>query len=857
MLLGDFALTLSSFSTLEKTFASFRTKAFKTLSHRKKFDAVNSALLDCILAEEDPCFLLPALLEFIGRVNSEQLLQEPYRMRNFEFWLNHFSQLSPEKNQKVRCKIVGKTISRDEYQLFFPIGMNKTLAGSHFVAAHLSPDVDTTIASFWGWVDAFGAQVGSGIHHWALPGYVTDSHIALLFQKLFGNNVLDIIARDTQTLSLTALDLLSNKNVLKIPTSDPVRHIHAGRHIIAVDEQGHFKGDWRASDSVAAGQVVEAFYSLVRWFEHTIYYQLISAFSKESVNKKEVQKSLDALFATKLHETDPACEYTEAQKIQTDTFLKAILALPKGLKATYKELFSALDKAANIQLLSHQFVPDAMFAKNGTLKENRPHIFKHLEELFRAIANSSTNCRYFLDKLDVLLAIKTQVLGIPSQFITLKSDVDEIRTKMNNLEYLTVAIPEEDGNWFPLGVVYANDIKRNPLGTVSLRDFSNENETKMASYLEVVSIIDHHKSDIKTSRASTINVGDAQSANTIVAELVIKLNERYSLLGMSPKDVGRQKRAVQKSASSLFDCKKLKRLLQLTENAERMGSSYIHPLREYSEYLFFLHAILDDTDLLTKVSNRDLEVIQALLNRMKSISCQQDCEIICFDDITRDEHFAQNATRRVLQNDDMYSIYQKIYAHKEKEVEANLAACIKGKPSNIFADTKEQNGCARIGQTKLFSTNFATYTKHADSLQKLWLDTTQKILKNTPQIDLHMQMITTIASADEVYRGKTGKWKHQDEMWIWVPPVQGAVEHLVNFLNAFSSTLLVQENDFEVHFLGANYWDLELVFSQNFPKAARFVSKAKDLPIAVLRFKAGLLNSRKAYITPYLPRSIS
>jgi hypothetical protein len=61
----------------------------------------------------------------------------------------------------------------------------------------------------------------------------------------------------------------------------------------------------------------------------------------------------------------------------------------------------------------------------------------------------------------------------------------------------------------------------------------------------------------------------------------------------------------------------------------------------------------------------------------------------------------------------------------------------------------------------------------------------------------------------------------------------------------------------EVSFLGKNYRDLDLLFSQNFPKAARVIEKEQGLPIAILSFKAGLINSRKAYITPYLPQNIT
>jgi len=61
----------------------------------------------------------------------------------------------------------------------FPIGMGKRYAGSHYVTAHSSPDLDTTVASFWGWIDAFGARVSEGLHLWNVPGGMPSSHIEM------------------------------------------------------------------------------------------------------------------------------------------------------------------------------------------------------------------------------------------------------------------------------------------------------------------------------------------------------------------------------------------------------------------------------------------------------------------------------------------------------------------------------------------------------------------------------------------------------------------------------------------------------------------------------------------------------
>lgn len=853
-LLGSHPIAFEPFPSLDTTFQQFHNAYFRSLSFRKKFERVNRVLLSLVQEASEPCFLLPCVIDFIERVNREKLLREPLRMAQVEFWLNHFSQISDEENLHIRSKIVGKKLPREEYQAFFPIGMNKTFSGSHFVAAHLSPDVDTTIASFWGWVDAFGCRLASGIHQWSLPGRLPDSHTTLLFQTLFSPAIFETLVRTTPNLTLTALDLISKKDIVKVRGSDLSHQdlTKAGRPIIVVDSLGHFIGDWRAQDAESVRQVVVLFYSLIRWLENAIHFKLISAFAEKKVQPADIKSTLKAIFDMNIKACEPAKEFAEKQKRELNDFLKKVLDLPKGLLSTFRELAASLEKKTSAPISSLQ----AMITNFDDFEE-RPKIFKHLEKIFHGLDHVIQMVRAFVDRFDVLLEIKDKVLEIPSYYITLNSDVEEIRTKMANFEHLTVLIPEEEGAHFPVGVVYAQDLKRSRLGTVSLRDFSSEAETKMASYLEVISVIDHHKSDIKTSSASTIVVGDAQSANTIVAELVLRINSRYSTQGIREESLQKTLQEALKEAT--HDPSKLKRLLELKLNYKHQGTYFIHPIREFTEYLLFLSAILDDTDLLTKVSHRDLECVASLLNRMKSIASGKECQIIRLDDIPRDKHFTQVASSRILQNEELYSIYKKSHSFKEKEVEENVAQCISGDSATIFANTKEQNGCCRVGQTKMFSTNVPLFEKYGSRLQAEWLKIAEQVFETRREIDLHMQMISTCASAEEVFKGKTGKWSHKDEIWIYIPMTQSSIEHLVYFLNSFQATDIAQKNAMVVEFLGPNCKALEQIFMRNFPKASRRTAQDcdKGLPIAILRFDAGLINSRKALITPHLPRAIS
>ena len=80
-------------------------------------------------------------------------------------------------------------------KFFFPLAWVKVYSGTHFITAHLSPDVDTMIASFWGWMDAFGARIGTGLHLWCLPGGPPDSPFTSIFRDMFGSGLFLYLAR--------------------------------------------------------------------------------------------------------------------------------------------------------------------------------------------------------------------------------------------------------------------------------------------------------------------------------------------------------------------------------------------------------------------------------------------------------------------------------------------------------------------------------------------------------------------------------------------------------------------------------------------------------------------------------------
>lgn len=667
MQLQDSLTNVDIFPEIEKIFTAFDGSKLQQQPLQKRFQQINETLLTLIQQTPSPVFLLKAVVDFIHRVNEKKIFNEQFKFNHFEFWLNNFSNLSEAENYEIRAKIVGKFIPRETYQAYFPIGMSKIYSGTHFTIAHLSPDVDTMIASFWGWIDSFGARVGNALHSWVLPSGPPDSAVSNIIQGLFGTNLFQCTARTSPFVSLTAIDLVTQQNLIKDSTQD------------------------------------------------------------------------------------------------------------------------------SLNTLNHQNI------------------------------------------------------------VTLNSDMEEIKQKLQDFDFITVVIQEHDQPLFPVGAIREKDLVNKGLGTVSLRDFCNREEMRMAPYLEIISVIDHHKASLSTPAVPTVTIGDAQSCNVLIAEHAFKINDCYSLGGMSPLEIHNQIKSLIGNLNELSQTRILQQLLKRHLVVQQKRPFYIHPSREFSEYLSLLYAILDDTDLLTKVSDRDVDCVAQLLNRLKSLTLKREVEIVHFDDLPRDKKFAKAAARRILQQEDMHLLYKEIYQYREVEVENNLKQCLEGESSNIFTDTKEQNGCVRVGQTKLFASNFPYFSQNVDQIRKQWLKKSEEVFQEKPEIDLYIHMISTISSADEVYRDQIGPYPHKDQLWIWIPSTVYSFSHLNTFLTGFEHGLKNLKSSFSVEFSSSVSDEFKETFSRYFSNITQVIHANGDPFLAILHFDAGILNSRKTMITPFLP----
>ena len=865
-LLGDFPLQSKKFDGLDTLFSSFKNKEFQEKNNHEKNDFVSRSLCELIQKFEGPAFLLEAVVDFMTRIKKENII-ESYTFSSFELWLNQFSHFSNQENYQIRGKIVGKWVPRDTYQAYFPIGMGKSYAGTHFVTAHNSPDLDTTVASFWGWVDAFAARVSDGLHLWNVPGGppYTQVEIGILFHDLFGHGVFDCLAKTRLSLTLNSLDLMTQEGMSRKRPNDPALSFDHDRQrnaVVIVDNKGYYLGDWRNIDLEGVRGVVMALNNCLMWLEANLHIRLISCFAEQKLTIDHISSVIREILKIKVSECEPAEELPPKQLQFVNDYLVKVLKVEKGIDTTFEEFALEMEEIDIVnfkQIIAwmNSLLKSELFDSSGNLTENRPLIFSQLEVLVKMLSDAFNSIRHYVDRLEIAFRIKTDVFGFLPQYLSHRTDIEEIRSKIGNYSYMTVNQTDLEGRQIPIGVVHSADLQKDTLGTVTLRDFCNREEMKIPSYLQVISVIDHHKSALQTDNPPTAIISDAQSSNAIVAQLAFSINDQFGLGGMSEAMIDEQIQEVIKDLSPLQNIRIYQRLLQKKKVIKTEHNHYVDPSRESAEYLHFIYAILDDTDLLTKVSRVDVECVACLLNRLKSLMLKKEVEIVHFDDIKENEDFTTRAAERLLQNDDFYSLYSKVYLHKEQGVEENFQKCVKGEPSSIFTDTKILSYCNRVGQTKIFASNYSLFQKHAMELRKKWYEKALSVYANNREIMLHLHMVTTIASAEELFKGSKIEYEHQDEMWFWIPPTELALEKLKLFLSGFKASSAVSKLTFKVEFLGENARELSQAFKESFLSVEhKFPKKPGDLPIAILRFNAGRLNSRKAMIAPYLPRLV-
>lgn len=854
--LGDIQFSPRDFSG--DVYKEIATESFKKLGSFQKHERVNQILFEAIQKEGSDAFLLPQVIHYIIHVRK---VLETYHLTSFEFWLNQYAEISEEEKMQVRGKIVGKWIPRSEYQNFFPLQKGSSFPGSHYSYAHISPDLDTTTASFACFLAAFGAKVGQGRHHWVVPGGPPKecTEIDFFFKKALGDEVFSAIGSSSTKLVMSALDLISQKNIIRKRTSELTYDIdpERGRQaVILVDERGCYLGDWRSVDVDAVRSIIIRFRSFLSEYQNKFAVGIITLFSKTPLKKSDWTAFLDRSFSVRLSDSASAREFTEKQRVLLDTFLKKVLFISSGYNVTISDFFEATKGFgfADLEAKLNSVKESGIFDRNGELIENRCLIFKELEEILLLEREAFDRFFRYIDSLEVGMEVKKNVLEREPTYLSHLAEYDEIIQSIKDYHHLTVNY-QENGNHYPLGVIYAEDVHRKVIATTSWNDFSNPSETDLREGVEVISFIDHHKSNVVTARpAFGIVRADAQSSNSIIARINFEINDRYSTGGMTLEEIEQGIQAISCQLDSPMQVRILQRLLQKKNAAKTRGEYAISCDREVLEYIQYIFAILDDTDLLTKVTEYDVDGMAGLLNRLKSIMLRQEVEVVNFDDIPRsDPQFAAKAAKKLLQTRDLYSLYGVIYKAKEEAVEKLICETGSCADTHFFQDTKVlgAGGYASVGQFKHFMRNEKTLRKHMDSIRKVWLERNRKVFEERPEVLLHMMMISTISSAEELFSDKPSEVSYADEIWFWIPDDKRAQHYLANFLQEFSKSPRAEKQELQVEFCGKS--DMyEKIFANAFTRPFSKTHTPSVPGMAILKVERGSIKSRKTDVAIYL-----
>lgn len=854
--LGSIEFTPQDFP--EEVYRELEGGSFTHLNIFDKHDKVSRTLCDEIRRDEGESFLLPKVVSFIRRARK---LLPTYNLASFEFWLVQYSHLDPQERRKVRSKIVGKRIPRGEYQKFFPVGGDFVHPGSHYSCAHYAPDVDTTVASFLCFLCAFGAEIGTGRHHWMLPGGPPKGavEIDLAFTKAFGQEVFPILASMGQKLSLSSLDLLSQQHISKKRLNElSYDMLQDGRPkaVILVDEQGWYAGDWRTRDADTIRTLIARFVSMLTEMQSNFQMGIISLFAKKNLQQKEMKEFIQATMDRQFSECQVSRELSAEHRMNLDRFFKKVLNVNKGYGCTFMEFVHAQHPKFQFVELEDALLAllnEELFAPTESATLNREYIFQQLEKVFAAKKAVFSRFMRYIDSLDVALQIKENVLGHEPHFLSHLAEYDEILAEMGDYSFMTVNYQDGE-NLYPLGVIHGPDLYHQTLATCSWMDFSNPSETDVRPYVEVISFIDHHKSTLETVRPASGIVLDVQSSNSIIGSYLMEINDKYSSGGMTLEEVETQIGDVSKNLENSSQIRIFQRLLQKKKILSRKKEYYISYDREVLEYMQCLFAILDDTDLLTKVTEFDVEVVRNLLNHLRSLMQRREVEVVNFDDIDRHHpKFVKHAAKKLLQSADLYSFYSFIYQTKETATEQVIKDAAKGLDSSFFQDTKVLgDGSASVGQLKHFVNNHSLLVKKTPDIQNIWLKQCQEVYKTNPEIRLHIFMLSTISSAEELFSDSPDLSSYKDEIWVWIPENDRKAEHqLRTFLKNFYLSPKMKEQEIEIIVKGKDL-SLEKIFAESVQKPFKKKLVKSDDSMLILLVPQKKVVSRKSDIASCL-----
>lgn len=849
MLLKKHLQSIDSFPNVQETVNNLIVSIGSHMHIWERFNKLHGLLLQYIEKSEQP-FVFKAVLHFM-QVCEELKVVPEYRIKHFERWLIDQKDIDPERKNNIRGKITGMYLPRDAYQVFFPIANQKSFDGPHFVLAHRSPDLDTVIASFWGWMDAFGAGVGKKVHLWNVPPQMSchDFEINAFFQEPFKSDIFSKIASRDHVPLVTGFDLMSTSDMQLRQLKNVSYGFHEEREEIVnvvVDDRGIFQADWRGIDVENVRQMINYLMILLRSREHDIYETLIDAFESKEIDIPKLNNQLKFLLDETLLSQSVMEEMTLKQQIFFNRFLEKVLGLNQGLGTSFYDFFKGMDEQgiSKFAALLPKLQLDPELGNSS-----REKLFSFVKEIVHDLRKSVRSLGKYIDTLKVATDIKREVFEHLPHSVDIDSELGVIKTLMGSYPSLTLHMSDEKGEKIPVGVIHQHVVNKPTVGTVSLRDFSDESDY-VPSALDVVSIVDHHKSKYTTSVPAVAQVSDVQSTAVILAEVKMEIYDKYGTSGYEVSSIKEQITQV-RDDTSLSSLRRIERLLKKQAHLESGSSFYVSPQREALEYTHYIFAILDDTDLLTKVTYRDVICVKNLLNRLASLENKKEEEIVNFDDLNQEDTFVNEAASRLLSSEFLYKIYGKNQKRKEGIVQEQILRFCEEDDDSLLKDTKIMSGYASVGQSKVFSGTVSTIESHQSILLDKWVEWCRKKYENRSEVNLYMQMISTIPDAERVYKQIKEPYSHKDSLLIWIPDSDSSWSHAECFFRQFTEQV-ERLQGVTIEIFGKKSDKLQEILSTIYPSIKINRNKGVEETVVIFNFRAAMLNSRKAMIAPYL-----
>ncbi len=605
--------------------------------------------------------------------------------------------------------------------------------------------------------------------------------------------------------------------------------------------------------------IVARFWRMITDHQNSFHIGLISLFAKPDLKKLDLENFSKRILSTKFADCSCSVEFSSDHRKALDKFLKMVVGVKKGFSCTYLELLTAFEEEFSFGLLKNELTSLSQrpfFNSDGLVLENRGLLFLEIQKLVVSQKDEYKRLLRHFDTLNIAHKVKRNVLGLEANYLSHLSEIDQIQKQMNDYSHLTVNYKEGD-DLFILGVIHAADIKQKSLATASWNDFSNPLETDARSEIEVISYVDHHKSDVQTVKPATGIVMDAQSSNSIYANLLMEINDQYSTGGMTLEEVEEQIKVVAKDLSFSPNMRILQRLLNRKEAfmQNRRNNFYVSKDREILEYLQCVYAILDDTDLLTKVTGYDVKTMCSLINRLKSLMLNKEVEVVNFDNIEEeDKHYVQKTAKKLLQTRDLYSIYSMTCSAKEAAIEEVITDTVKrgAYDSAFFQDTKILNQYACVGQHKHFIKNASIFNRRGSELNKIWTHRCKELYKANLDLKLFIFMISTISSAEELFSDKIENPTYKDEVWFWLPENDNRAESLFKkFVSNLTHSYPLENEALEVVFHSKRK-DLVEICEEAIVRPFDKAYHKLDKDVMILKVPQKKLVSRKGQISPHL-----